>query len=243
MTPHFFSLPALGAALFYALAWPWTFILAIVFLPGLLLTRGWRFSAWAIRTWARHILWLLRVCCRLDHRIEGAQYCTSSAAIYAAKHQSAWDTIVFFLLLPHPVFVLKKELMGIPMVGWYLKKNGFIAVDRSGGMETLRKLLKDTRKTLDEGRSVVIFPEGTRTRPGMKAEYQPGISALYSQAQAPVVPVALNSGWFWGRRQVVKRPGTITLAFLPPMAPGMKSREFLEQLQQAIETACAKLPQ
>jgi 1-acyl-sn-glycerol-3-phosphate acyltransferase len=161
--------------------------------------------------------------------------------IYAAKHQSAWETVVLALLLHTPVFVLKRELLRLPLLGWYFSKAGCIAVDRSAGMRALRKLRDDAVAAAAGGRSILIFPQGTRVAPGVEHRYEIGVFALYEATGLPVVPVALNSGHVWGRNSWVKRPGRIDVEFLAPIEPGLSRRDFMERLETAIETRMAEL--
>lgn len=185
--------------------------------------------------WARAQARVLKIVVGLDHEVRGVEHVSSAPAIYACKHQSAWETFFFFLLFDRPAYVLKEELLRIPIWGQYARKCRAIAVDRDGGASALKALVRETRDRLAAGRPVIIFPEGTRTRPGQRLPYTPGIAALYARCGAPVVPVALNSGLFWGRRNYRKFSGTITVEFLPAIAPGMKRREFMDLLESQIE--------
>lgn len=214
-------------------------ILAVVYLPLLLLPA--RFLWAAARLWVRLLYGGLRLFCGLDSRIEGREHLPQGPALIASKHQSAWDTLVFMLLLDAPAMVLKRELLYIPLFGWYLRRLEMIAVNRKGGASALQDLLRQARQRVAEGRQLVIFPEGTRTPPGMRRRYQPGIAALYRDLDLPVVPVALNSGLFWGRRAFNKRCGTIVLKALPPIPPGLERAEFMRRLQDAIERESAAL--
>ena len=209
------------------------------YLPLLVMPRRWFVPAG--RFWCRCVMWLLRVTVRLEYRVEGRENIPDEPVIYAIKHQSAWDTIVVCLLIRDPAIVLKRELLPIPLFGWYLWKHGMIGIDRKAGSSALRKLVADAEAALREGRPPVVFPEGTRTAPGEHKPYQPGIAALYTRLGVPVVPVALNSGVFWRRREFVKRPGCITVRFLPPIAPGLPRREFMAALATRIDTATAEL--
>jgi 1-acyl-sn-glycerol-3-phosphate acyltransferase len=148
---------------------------------------------------------------------------------------------VFPLLLDEPAYVLKRELMSVPLFGAYLKRCGMIAVDRQGGGPALKRMLAAARAAAADGRPILIYPEGTRTAPGQRRPYHPGVAALYGDLGLPVVPVALNSGLFWGRRSFRKRSGTITIEFLAPIAPGLPRRVFMERLQGSIEEASARL--
>ncbi len=220
----------------------WTFFMGLGGTPMLALPL--RFGIRAARFWARGSLLLLRWIVGLDHRVIGLEKLPAGASIIAAKHQSAWDTIVFLAILPAPVYVLKQELMWIPIYGWYAKRIGMIPVDRSAGASALKKLLGKARPILAQGRAIVIFPQGTRTPIGSTLPYLPGAYSIAAAAPGtPVVPVALNSGKFWGRRAVLKRPGVITLQFLDPLPTGLDRRSFMAQLESRIEAATAELEQ
>lgn len=230
---------ALRSALFAVLALLFTAVMMAVMLPGLALPRK-RFQRLAA-CWCGGLLVLLRVCCGLRWRLTGAENLPRGPAIIAAKHQSAWDTLIFHVLLDDPVYVLKRELVRIPLFGWYLSKAGSIAIDRRAGLRAIRTMLPAVDCALAEGAQVIVFPEGTRTAPGEHAPYHPGIAALYSHADASIVPVALNSGLFWGRRHLRKRPGVITIEVLPAMPAGLSRSAFLAELEQRVETATARL--
>jgi 1-acyl-sn-glycerol-3-phosphate acyltransferase len=196
--------------------------------------------AWA-RLWISFVLWWLRLTCGLTHRVVGLENLPAGPAIIACKHQSSWETLAFTLLFRDIAIVLKRELLFIPVVGWAMARAGNIAVARGDGAAALRGLVRQAKATIAEGRSIVIFPEGTRVAPGDQRPYQVGTAALYRQLGVPVVPVALNSGLFWGRRQWVKRPGVITLEILPPIAPGLSREAFMKALRDRIEGATARL--
>jgi len=227
------------SALFNAAFWLWIFVLGITGLPITLLYRP--FSYTVARTWANGSLWLLRVLCGITHEVRGSEHIPQGAALIASKHQSAWDTIIFWALLRQPSFVLKRELIYLPVFGWYLILLRCIYIDRSAGMKAMKLLLSSAAKRVAEKRPIVIFPEGTRIAPGADSTYHPGIAALYHHLQLPVVPVALNSGRLWPRNGFIKTPGKIIIEFLPPIAPGMKGREFLGMLKERIENRCREL--
>ncbi len=214
-----------------------TVIIALVVLPALLL------PAAVIRAAARLWGWVTVQALRLaggTHRLSG-DFHAGTQVIYAAKHQSAWETVALALLLHTPVFVLKRELLRLPLLGWYFSKAGCIAVDRSAGMRALRKLRDDAVAAAAGGRSILIFPQGTRVAPGAAHRYEIGVFALYEATGLPVVPVALNSGHVWGRNSWLKRPGLIDVEFLAPIGPGLSRRDFMERLETAIETRMAVL--
>jgi len=208
-------------------------------LPLLLAPRRWvmRFG----RVWARCVLALLRTIIGLDGEIRGLEHIPSSPSIIAMKHQSAWDTLILPLILDDFAVVLKRELLFVPFYGWYAARAGSIAIDRRGGAGALRHMVRAARRAAAAGRPVVIFPEGTRTAPGQRLIYQPGVAALYQALGLPVVPAAVNSGLFWGRRSFVKRPGRITLAFLEPIPPGQPRRQLMSELESRIEAGTAAL--
>ncbi|PPR63939.1 MAG: 1-acyl-sn-glycerol-3-phosphate acyltransferase [Alphaproteobacteria bacterium MarineAlpha4_Bin2] len=161
--------------------------------------------------------------------------------IIASKHQSAWDTLIYNIIILDCAYVVKRELFWFPFFGWFLWRVGMIGIDRGGGARTIKYLVTASKQRLADGRSIVIFPQGTRTAPGTQVPYLPGISALYVQCAAPVVPTALNSGVFWPRRTIIKRPGKVIIEFLPAIDPGLPRRAFAAQLEAAIETATAHL--
>jgi len=216
-----------------------SFIIMVIFLPLMLLPQSAIF--WAGRVWAQTTMWLLKAIVGLSWRIEGMENLPSGACIIACKHQSAWETVAFHLLLNRPAIALKRELTWIPIINLYFKRMGMVVIDRKAGASALKKLVHSAQQVVGQGRPLVIFPEGTRGIPGIPGHYQPGIAALYRHLNIPVVPVALNSGLFWGRRSLIKRPGVITWQFLPPIEPGLPRVEFMEKLVGSIENACVKL--
>ena len=229
----------LRSVLFNVLFYFSTGILALLGLPVLLGSR--RTGAWFGQFWADMTLWLLGWTVGLRHEVRGWENLPSGPCIVAVKHQSAWDTFAVSEIFRDPAIVLKRELLMIPFYGWYLRKAGMIGVDRSAGAATLRKMLLAARNAVAEGRAIVIFPEGTRVKLGEQGAYHPGVAALYRDLGLPLVPVALNSGLFWGRRQFLKRPGLITFEILPPLPPGLDRRKVTAELGRRIEEATARL--
>ena len=228
------------ALLFNTIFYLWTTLLSFLALPLLVFPAGALLAV--VRFWARSTLALLTAVVGLRHEVRGADNLPPGPAIIAAKHQSAWDTLVFFALLRHPSYVLKRELCWIPLFGWLIPKAGMIAVDRRGGRMALRSMVEQARKVAAQGRNIVIFPEGTRMPPGQMGAFHPGVAALYANIDLPIVPVALNSGLFWPRRQR-QRPGKITLEYLPPIPPGLPRRQMMADLRAAIDDATARLEQ
>lgn len=212
-----------------------TLVLGILALPLLLGPR--QGALWLSSCWAKATLWGLKLFAGIDMRITGAV--PRQPVLVAAKHMSTWDTLAIHIVLGDPGIVLKRSLLLIPFFGWYVGKTAAIPIDRGGGASTLRNMAREAQKVLAQGRPVVIFPEGTRQKPGATPDYKPGVAGLYGQLGVPCVPVALNSGAYW--RGFWKQPGTITLAFLEPIPPGLKRAEFMPILEERIETATAAL--
>jgi 1-acyl-sn-glycerol-3-phosphate acyltransferase len=217
----------------------WTVMLVIASVPLLAMSR--RMMQAGTRFWLRGPLVLATMICGIRYRVEGSQWLPAGAAVIAAKHQSAWDTMIFHQLLDDPVFAVKRELFAIPLVGGYMRKAGCIRIDRSSPVRAMRTMIAGATQALAEGRQVVVFPEGTRVAPGARQPYHAGIKGLYGHGEVPVIPVALNSGVFWGRRSFLKYPGMITVQILPPMPAGLDRDSFLHALKERIETASERL--
>lgn len=195
-----------------------------------------------VRQWAWLVLWLLRITCGIRLRITGMEHLPEGACIVAAKHQSAFDTVVWLAVLSRPVYVMKVELLRIPVWGRMARRFGAIGVDRTGGASALKGMVREARALVQSLQAqIVIFPEGTRTAPGERLPWQPGVAALASATGLPVVGVATDSGRFWGKRAFRKRPGTITVAVLPPFPLGLQRAELMRQLEFSVEDASAGL--
>ena len=204
-------------------------------LPALLLPR--RVTVWASRRWSEATLWGLKFFAGLDFEVRGE--IPKQAVLVASKHMSMWDTLTLYLLLYDPAVVVKRELLRIPFYGWYIQKARAIPIDRSGHAGALRKMADAARRAIGEGRSIMIFPEGTRKKPDAAPDYKPGVAGLYGQLGVPCVPVALNSGLFW--TGFLKKRGRIVVEFLPVIPAGLKRAEFMRTLQERTETATAKI--
>lgn len=229
----------LRSLLFNLFFYLWTAFLGIAALPMVLAPRRWvmALGSW----WSGSVLWLARTVAGIDYELRGAEHIPPGAVIVAMKHQSAWDTLATPVLFRDPAIVAKRELFWIPFYGWYVRRAGMIPVDRGAGAAALRKMVQHALRAVALQRPIVIFPEGTRTAVGAQRAYLPGIAALYSRLEIPVVPVALNSGLFWSRRSFLKHPGKIVVEVLPPIPPGWERRRFLAELQERIETATRRL--
>jgi 1-acyl-sn-glycerol-3-phosphate acyltransferase len=229
----------LRSALFNVAFFGFMTLALIACLPALPISQ--RVAQWVARFMARTTLMLLRTIVGLRWEVRGRVDLLRGPALIVCKHQSAWDTIVFFMLCEQPTYVMKKELMLIPVFGWLASRQGHISIDRDAGAGALRRLLRATKAALDAGRQIVIFPQGTRVPPGERRPYQTGVVAVYNALNRPIVPVALNSGLFWGRRKFIKRPGTVVIEVLPEIPAGLSRDDVMREIETRIETATARL--
>jgi 1-acyl-sn-glycerol-3-phosphate acyltransferase len=202
---------------------------------------------WAMtiaRVWAALVLGGLRVCCGARWEVTGRENLPPDGpAVIASMHQSAFDTMVWLLLLPRTCYVHTRELMRLPVFGLMCRLTGMIAVDRSAGAGAIRSLLHGTDRAVHEGRQIVIFPEGTRMPPGRRGALQPGIAAIAVRSRLPVIPVTTDSGLCWGRRAFRKRPGVIHVAIGPPIPAGLPRDELMRRLDRAFAEGDATLRQ
>jgi 1-acyl-sn-glycerol-3-phosphate acyltransferase len=199
---------------------------------------GNRPAAWPIglaRTWARCVLAGLRVLCGTRWTVSGrANLPADGPMLIASNHQSAFDTMVWLLLVPSSSYVIKRELLGVPLFGALCRLSGMIVVDRAAGADAIRALLRAADAAVAERRQIVIFPEGTRVAPGVRVPLQPGIAALAARTRLPVIPVATDSGHCWGRRAFRKLPGVIHVAIGTPIPASLARDELMRRLEQAI---------
>jgi 1-acyl-sn-glycerol-3-phosphate acyltransferase len=211
----------------------------MVAMPTLLLPR------WGIirlaQHWGRVNLHLLRIVCGITVEWRGLEKIPAGAFLVAAKHQSVWETFALLTLFRDPTYILKRELLWLPLFGWAAWRAGMIPVDRGGGKPALAAMAARVRDALAAGKQIIIFPEGTRRPPGAEPKYKFGIAHLYGEGVAACLPIALNSGLFWPRRQFLRRPGTITVEILDPIAPGLAIDDFFARLQRDLEAATARL--
>ncbi|SVA69082.1 uncharacterized protein METZ01_LOCUS121936 [marine metagenome] len=230
---------AIRSALFNILFIGWTiFLLSTLWLLMPIPKQNFRK---AVALWPHGSFPLMRYLLGLTFEQRGLENIPNEPVIYASKHQSAWDTMYFLWHHKDNAYVMKGELNRIPFWKWYMDKCQHVVVDRRGGTSAMREMISNTKSILADKRSVIIFPEGTRVAPGETRRYHPGIAALYSQTNATVIPVALNSGYFWGRRHFIKKPGVLTIQFLPPIPKNMERKAFMKELEIRIESATRKL--
>ncbi len=221
----------LKSFVFNSLFYAGTGILVIVMGPVLMFPS--RYARAVARCWG-YMTYLLLSMIGVSQTVSGDRH-LDRQVLYAVKHQSAWETIILSWLLAAPAFVLKRELLRLPIIGWFFLKTGCIPVDRSAGMKSLREMRSAGQDLAKKGRSMLIFPQGTRVTPGKEQPYEIGVFSLYQATGLPVVPVALNSGHVWPRNSWLKYPGTVSVEFLNPIEPGLDRKSFMATLTQRIE--------
>ena len=211
-------------------------VLNVAGLPLLVVPR--KATVWAANKWARLILFGLERIAGVGMEVRGLV--PEGPVLVAAKHFSMWETIALLVLLRDPAIVIKRELLWIPLYGWYCLKQEMIPIDRASGAQAIRRMHAAAKRAVEAGRPIVIFPEGTRTKPGAPPDYKPGVVALYSLLKRPCVPMTHNSGLFW-RGWFLRQPGTVVVEFLDPIPPGLPRQEFMRVLEEQTETATKRL--
>jgi 1-acyl-sn-glycerol-3-phosphate acyltransferase len=221
---------ALRSLVFALVFYGWTAIAVLLAFPvGLFGTAAIRF--WA-RLWLRCHRWCARWLLGIRSRVEGTP--PHGAVLVAVKHQSMYETMEIPLMLHEPSLVLKRELADLPLWGWVVRRYGVIAVDRAAGAAALRRMMRAGEAIIAEGRPIIIFPEGTRVRPGETPPLQSGFAGLYRALGLPVVPVAVDSGRFATRGGLARRTGTVTFRFGAPVPPGLSRAEVETRVHEAI---------
>ena len=195
-----------------------------------------------ISQWARFNLWWLKVTCNLRYEVVGKENIPDGPVVVLCKHQSAWETLAVQMIFPAQAWLLKRELLWIPFFGWGLAVLEPIAIDRSAGRAAMKQLVQQGKERLQDGRWVIIFPEGTRVPPGQHKEFRPGGAILAEKAGVPVLPVAHNAGHYWPKRGFLKRPGVIRIVIGEPISTdGLKSSEINRQTEAWIKEKAAEL--
>lgn len=187
------------------------------------------------QAWARLLMGALRVICGITLEVQGFEHIPATGtALVAAQHQSAFDTMVWLVLLRNPSYVLKQELTRLPLFGRLFVASGHIALDRQGGARSLRNLVGAVQQAAQRDKQIIIFPEGTRVPPGGRVELQPGIAALARATGLAVIPVATDSGLFWPREALRMRPGVIHIRIDPPIPPDVGRAAILAALEETF---------
>ena len=221
------------SAFFYLLSFLWTLFLGIVCIPYIFLPNA--YVRQLANLWISGILELLRLICSITYEVRGKQNIPKHAVIVASKHQSAFETLLLFKLIKNSVFIHKRELFYIPIFGQYLKKSNMIAINRDEGSKALRQMLNEVKQKISNDQSIIIFPEGTRKKPGELPDYKPGIAGIYKETKANILPVALNSGYCWPKHTFIKKPGRIIIKFLNLIPSKLDRLEMLKKIELVIE--------
>jgi len=229
----------LRSLLFNVLFYAVLVCLAIVALPTFALPP--RAMLTIAQWWAKATLFLMRVICNIKVEFRGLEKIPAGPLVIAAKHQSFWETFVLPGFFNRPIFILKRQLMQIPVFGQFLVKTGMIAIDRKAGVKALLDMTRRARDAVRAGGQLVIFPEGTRRAPGAAPDYKTGFAQIYSSCGVRCLPIALNSGLFWPRRTFMRYPGTLVVEFLDPLPAGLSRKEFIVRIATVIEAATNRL--
>ena len=186
-------------------------------------------------------MFFLRLFAGLKIEIRGKEFMKQEGVIYASKHESALETYCMSMFIKKAVFILKKELTYIPIFGWAQHFYGMIPVNRAAGGSAMKGMMKEAKDRMSKGRPIIIFPEGTRCKPGTTKGYKPGLLFIAEQLDAPVIPVALTTGLFWAKNSFLRYPGTAVIEFMEPMKAGADKKAFMAELEKRIEAKCAEL--
>ena len=225
--------------IFYAALASWTILMGVLSLPFLCLPS--KSIALPAKIWIKGIFICLKYMCGVTHEIRGLTNLSNEPVIIVSKHQSAFETFALYYYLQKSFFIHKKQLFYIPIFGQYLMKHNMVSIDRAGQASTMRKMITDVKKKLDSGSTIIIFPEGTRKKPGAKADYKTGFIGIYNTSKRKLQPVALNSGLFWQKGLKVIKRGHIIIEFLPQIDIGLDKKEVLNKVENSIELATKKL--
>ncbi|HEU0223709.1 MAG TPA: lysophospholipid acyltransferase family protein [Paracoccaceae bacterium] len=211
--------------------------MGLLWLPVALISRD--ATYFGIRLWCRMVLAALALLCGLRTGVRGEV--PAGEVLVAAKHQSFLDILILLRHLPRPKFVMKAELRRMPVFGFYAMRIGCVPVEREKGARAMGRLMRDLGGRATEPGQTVIYPQGTRVAPGAKVSYKAGAAALYQRFGLACVPAATNTGHFWGRNSLIRRPGLALVEFLEPLPPGLPARAFLAEIEARIEAASDRL--
>ncbi len=216
-------------------------ICGLVILVYLRWTKKPRHVRWLLRFWSASFIFGARYILGVKYKLEGLENVPDETVIYMGNHQTAWESIMMTVLVPHVNMVTKSTALSIPVFGWGLKHAPMIYIDPDAPGKNIRGLLRGGKASIAEGRSIVIFPEGSRVPIGQTREYARGFETLYKHCKVKVIPFVTNAGLSWPPGYSIKYPGEITLRFLPPIDPGLPSQEFSKEIEKTIRTEAAKL--
>ena len=219
--------------IFNILFYIWTFFIGFFSFPVFFINRKYDVKIWFL--WIKGSKYLLKKIIKLEYEIKGDKnICINKNAIYASQHQSAWDTIILPYLIGDCIILHKRSLLFIPVFGWHLFKLGMVIISRKKGANSLKKIINKTKFAMKDKRSVLIFPHGTRVKPQSKIKIQSGIITLYKHLDVKVIPIKVNSGYFWGKNKFIKYPGKIKIEFLKPIEPGLNPGFFRKKIQKLM---------
>ena len=227
------------STLFYFFIILWTIFMGIICLPYLILPNI--YLRKPINVWITGIFKLLELTCNITYEIIDIDKIPKKAVIIASKHQSAFETLAFFLHIKNSIFIHKKQLFWIPIFGQYLQKANMISINRSEGTKAMRTMLKQAKQKIISGNSIIIFPEGTRKKPGDPPDYKTGIAGIYKETETEILPIALNSGNCWPKHSFIKRPGRITIKLLDIIPAKLERSELLKKIEKVIEEETNKI--
>ena len=235
------AIQAIRTAVFYVVFLGQTTILAILAGTAGIIAGRTPFGFAIAAYWCWSNVHILRLLTGIRTDVQGAENIPPGGCIIASKHQSDWDIFATFPHVGRPAFIAKKELMRIPFFGWAARSLDCIEIDRQRGAHAIPEMINQARAAIARGCRIVIYPEGTRKAPLAPPEYRQGIVRLYTELNVPVVPVALDSGFYWGRNSLIIWPGTARARFRPAIEPGLPPDVFLQRLRQTIESASDRL--
>jgi 1-acyl-sn-glycerol-3-phosphate acyltransferase len=213
----------------------WTLILSPSAILLRLCSTPTRYLRMVAQIWVNGILLALRYIVGLRYVERGRDNIPNEPCIIIANHQSVWETLALAAIFPDAAFVSKREMLRVPIIGWFLKNYPMIMIERGGGARAIHSLIVQSRAVLEDGRSIIIFPEGTRKSVSDQVVFKRGVEILYSELRRPVLPIAVNSGAFWGADRWMKYNGTITVSYLPPILPGLSRDAFREKAQSMLQ--------
>jgi 1-acyl-sn-glycerol-3-phosphate acyltransferase len=227
---------------YFALFVATTAVFGVIVLVSALLPLSFQQRYVIPRTWGLLLTWLAGVVCGLTYVVEGQENLPKEPFISLWKHSSTWDTFAQMFVVPPAAWLLKREVTWIPIVGWAVSTYQPIAINRNAGHSAVNQVVTQGRERLNAGMGVIVYPEGTRVAPGQTRKYGISGALLATETGAPIVPIAHNSGYFWRRHSILKKPGLIRVVIGPPIETnGRTAREVTEQAQQWIEAKVAEI--
>lgn len=214
---------------FYFFFYSWTIIFFLFF--SLVYFFSESFTSKLSYFWSKSVIKLIQYILNINYKITGYSNLSSKPVIIASNHQSAWETFFIYTLVKNPIYILKKELKKIPILSSYFKKLGFIYVDRETVFKSTKEILKQIKeKKVNNKRTIVIFPEGTRVKPGTEKNLGGGVFLLYKHLKLPIITIRHNSGNFWVNKKIKKCRGTIDVQIFPAILPGLKKHNIMNIL-------------